>query len=115
MRRRVQDLERQNRMLRSELVGAGRELDEHRQPSSSLDIMSSATTDAAASSQQIIDDVNSMHSAHQDTDNVAGWRSSRRLATADEVHIYRLGSMASALTTQTDATDSSPLSEVLGH
>jgi len=35
MRRRVQDLERQNRMLRSELVGAGRELDEHRQQSSS--------------------------------------------------------------------------------
>lgn len=81
-----------------------------------LGSISSATTDAAASSQQIIDDINDIHPAHQDTGNVGGGRrSSRRLPTADEVHIYRLGSMASALTTQTDATDSTPLSEVLGH
>ena len=69
------------------------------------------------SSQQIIDDINNMHPAHQDTGNVGGRRLVRRLPAADEVHIYRLGSMASALTTQTDTTDSTPqpLSEVLGY
>ena len=43
MRRRVEDLEKQNRMLRSELVGAGHELDEHRyqhqQSLSTLDLV----------------------------------------------------------------------------
>ena len=89
-------------------------------------ISSVTTTEAAASappllaiendsSQQIIDDINNIHPADQDTGNVGGRRSFRRLPTADEVHIFRLGSMASALTTQTDASDSTPLSEVLGH
>ena len=89
-------------------------------------ISSVTTTEAAASappllaiendsSQQIIDDINNIHPAEQDTGNVGGRRSFRRLPAADEVHIFRLGSMASALTTQTDATDSTPLSEVLGH
>ena len=69
------------------------------------------------SSQQVIGDINNMHPAHQDTGNVGGRRLVRRLPAADEVHIFRLGSMASALTTQTDTTDSTPhpLSEVLGH
>ena len=89
-------------------------------------ISSVTTTEAAASAppllaidndspQQIIDDINNIHPENQDTGNVGGRRSLRRLPAADEVHIFRLGSMASALTTQTDATDSTPLSEVLGH
>ena len=59
MRRRVEDLEKQNRMLRSELVVAGHELDEHRyQHQQSL-----STLDAAAAADiGYPDEVSSMHS-----------------------------------------------------
>ena len=62
MRRRVEDLERQNRMLRSELVGAGHELDEHhRQQQQSLTSLDAAAAAAAAAEEvDYPDEISSM-------------------------------------------------------